>query len=332
MNLTGHPLTAVVTPVYNGAKFLNAAIEAVQAQTYRPLVHCILDNASTDATAEIIAQAQAAGGPVPIITARNPELLAQVANFNAVLKLIPPEARYFKLLCADDSMTPNAVEAMVKAALSAPGVTVVGAVERVNGAARPHRFPAETSIFEGPNAVARVFADDARIPGPHVLFRTDCIRPHEDFFDASFIGFDTEAYLRILSRGGKFAFVHEEVLDSLHHDEALTATDRKFQTMLYEKLVLVERYGPYVFSNSEYAHMRQYRLRVLYRRLLFWRLTGHWELFRRDMGRLRERGLAPSFWDYADSVLSWPEHLYEKRVSGMREPRPWPADAVRAAY
>jgi glycosyltransferase involved in cell wall biosynthesis len=325
---SARPLVAVVTPVYNGARFLETAIAATQAQSYRPLVHCILDNASTDATPEIIARA--AGGAVPILTRRNNALLPQVENFNAALSLIPPEARFFKILCADDSMTPDAISEMAEAGSSAPDVMVVSAIERVNGVPRPHNFPPEASLFESSNAIARVFADDARLAAPHVMFRTDAIRRGEDFFDAEFIGFDVEVILRVLARGGKLGFVHKPILESIHHEAMLTNTlDRKVMTTIWERFVFLERYGPYAFSNSELARVRRYRRRVVYRRLLWWRAAGRGELFRRDLERLKGRGLAPSLWDYVDAVLSWPAHWYAKRLSGEREPRPWPADAVK---
>ena len=46
-------LVAVLTPVYNGARFLRETMECVQASDYTNMVHVILDNASTDATPEI---------------------------------------------------------------------------------------------------------------------------------------------------------------------------------------------------------------------------------------------------------------------------------------
>ncbi|MEZ5996696.1 MAG: glycosyltransferase family A protein, partial [Hyphomonadaceae bacterium] len=139
-------LVAIVTPVYNGAKHLEDAIRAVQAQTYRPLVHCILDNASSDATPDIIARY--AGAAVPIITARNPETIPFQANFNGVLRLIPEGAAYFRMLHADDTMPPDAIEAMMTLARSADDVVMVAGGERLNGADRAHHFPPECSMYE----------------------------------------------------------------------------------------------------------------------------------------------------------------------------------------
>ncbi len=54
MTIASQPPVAVVTPVLNGEEFLAETMDSVQAQTYPNLVHIVLDNASTDATAQIV--------------------------------------------------------------------------------------------------------------------------------------------------------------------------------------------------------------------------------------------------------------------------------------
>src|SRR6185503_7565728 len=119
------PLVAIVTPVYNGEAYLAEAMESVQAQIYPNLVHVILDNASTDRTAEIIESFR--GRKVPLLVGRNAELLAMDPNWNASLKLVPPEAAYFSLLCADDTITPDAIARCIDLATSDPDITMVTA-------------------------------------------------------------------------------------------------------------------------------------------------------------------------------------------------------------
>jgi len=48
-----NPLVSVIIAVYNGEKFLSEAIESVLAQNYRPLELLLVDDGSTDGSAEI---------------------------------------------------------------------------------------------------------------------------------------------------------------------------------------------------------------------------------------------------------------------------------------
>ncbi|MCI0563749.1 MAG: glycosyltransferase, partial [Nitrososphaera sp.] len=47
------PQVSVGMPVYNGERYVKAALDAVLAQTFRDFELIISDNASTDATGEI---------------------------------------------------------------------------------------------------------------------------------------------------------------------------------------------------------------------------------------------------------------------------------------
>jgi glycosyltransferase involved in cell wall biosynthesis len=49
-------LVSVVTPAYNAEGFIAEAIRSVHDQTYRPIEHLIVDDASTDGTAAVVAE------------------------------------------------------------------------------------------------------------------------------------------------------------------------------------------------------------------------------------------------------------------------------------
>ena len=322
-------LVAVVTPVYNGAKHLEAAIRAVQAQTYRPLVHCILDNASTDATPAIIARY--ADAEIPIITARNPATISFQENFNAVLRLMPENTAYFRMLHADDGMPPHAIEAMMEVARSADDIVLVAGGERMNGVDRPHHFPPECSVFEASNMLARTFTDEAHVPSAHVLWRRDTIRPGEDFYPTDMVECIQAAVARVLSRGGRAGFVHRHIADTTRYTGSGSLIDTfapKVKAALWEKLLFIERYGPAALSNSEYRRVHRRFLRVFYRRLLWWAATGSFAMAQRDYGRLAERGHAPNPWDFIEAVAVWPAYLFAKRISRPHAPQPWPRDAT----
>ena len=53
---TARPLVSIITPSFNGARYLEACIRSVQAQTYERVEHIIMDGGSTDETAEVVAR------------------------------------------------------------------------------------------------------------------------------------------------------------------------------------------------------------------------------------------------------------------------------------
>jgi glycosyltransferase involved in cell wall biosynthesis len=331
-------LVAVVTPVYNGAKeyrgeaHIETAIRAVQAQTYRPLVHCILDNASSDATPDIIARYAAAKSDIPIITARNPETIPFQKNWNAALRLMPKDTFYFRMLHADDTMPPHAIEAMMDVARSEDDIVMVAGGERLNGRDRPHFFPPECSVYEASNMQARTLSDEAHVPSAHVLYRSDLLKEGEEFYSSEFVECGIHAVFRVLSGGGRAGFVHRHIADTIRYAASgslIQTLAKDVKAVIWEKLLFIEQYGPAALSNAEYARVRGRFLRVYFRRLLWWAVSGRGHIVKRDLANLRERGIRPSLWDYFASVAVYPAYLFAKRVSKPHAALPWPADAVK---
>ena len=197
------PLVAVITPVYNGAAFLQDALACVQAQTYPNLIHIVLDNASTDATPELIAKAQ--GGCVPILARRNAALLRQIDNWNAAVGLCPPEAAYFRLLCADDTMPPDAIEKMVVLAETDPEIGLVGCLQAVGSEeAKPERIdgqglPPHIPVYDGPWLVKTYLMRlHAGLSPTHMLIRCRFLETEKPFFRKGQVSFDVQACLRLL--------------------------------------------------------------------------------------------------------------------------------------
>ena len=105
------PTVSIGLPVYNGERYLEAALDAILVQTFTNFEVIICDNASTDRT-EAICQAYMAGDE-RIHYHRNAENIGAAPNFNRTFELATGE--YFKWVAADDLIAPDYLEQCVSA-------------------------------------------------------------------------------------------------------------------------------------------------------------------------------------------------------------------------
>jgi glycosyltransferase involved in cell wall biosynthesis len=106
----GRPLVSVGMPVFNGERYIGAAIDSILNQTYRNLELIISDNASVDATQEICRLYAARDRRVRYY--RNKENLGLARNFNRVFELSSGE--YFKWAAHDDLCASEYIEGCVE--------------------------------------------------------------------------------------------------------------------------------------------------------------------------------------------------------------------------
>lgn len=93
-------------PVYNGERFLEAAIEAILAQTYEDFELVVVDNASTDRSVEIARDIASNDGRIRIEL--NETNLGAPRNFNRAFDITHGE--YFKWAAHDDLLEPTYLE------------------------------------------------------------------------------------------------------------------------------------------------------------------------------------------------------------------------------
>ncbi len=115
------PTVSVCIPVYNGERFLAETIRSVLDQTFRDFELVLLENASTDASLDVM---RSFGDP-RIRIERNRTTLHQPDNWNRVTELC--RAPLIKLVCADDLMHPRCLELQVGPMEADAGLAVVAA-------------------------------------------------------------------------------------------------------------------------------------------------------------------------------------------------------------
>jgi glycosyltransferase involved in cell wall biosynthesis len=114
------PKVSIGLPVYNGERFVAAAIESVLGQTFAGLELVISDNASTDRTEEICRDYAARDTRVRY--SRNSSNIGVNPNFRRVFRLA--RAEYFKWVAHDDLQTADFLEKAVPVLDSNPHIVV----------------------------------------------------------------------------------------------------------------------------------------------------------------------------------------------------------------
>jgi glycosyltransferase involved in cell wall biosynthesis len=110
-------------PVYNGQKYLRAAIESHLSQSFDDFDLVISDNGSTDATPEICAEYARRDKRIKYL--RSAENRGILWNHRRVFDAIETPNQYFRWAGADDIMEPGLLQAMVEVLNTRPEVEAV---------------------------------------------------------------------------------------------------------------------------------------------------------------------------------------------------------------
>lgn len=115
-------LVSIIMSVYNGADYVRECMESLLGQTWRELEIVVVDDASTDATAEILQELATQNGRVRFL--RNTTNCGLSASLNTALAQASGE--YIARMDADDVSVANRIELQMQYLLANPKVEVVG--------------------------------------------------------------------------------------------------------------------------------------------------------------------------------------------------------------
>ena len=283
------PLVSVVTPVYNGAEFLPQCIESVLAQTYRNWDFTIVNNCSTDDTLSVCLKYAATDPRIRVVT--NPSFLKIIENHNRTLSYVSPQAKYCKVVFADDWLFPACIEELVADAERHPSVGIVSsyalAGDRVLWAGLP--FPSH--VVDGREICRRKLAGGVDVFGTPTaqLYRADLVRRRGKFFNEQNLHADTEACLDVL-QDSDFGFVHQILSYSRPRPQSNDAFANSFETRALGGLIIFLKYGPIYLSRDEYACYLKHRVkeyhRVLAKNVLRCRSTAFWRFHKETLSAL----------------------------------------------
>jgi glycosyltransferase involved in cell wall biosynthesis len=282
------PLVSVVTPVYNGEKYLDQCIESVLGQTCGNWEYILVNNCSTDRSLDIMKRY--ARRDTRIRVHENRAFVSATENHDIAFRRMSPGSRYCKVVHADDWLFPECIERMVDVAERNPSVGIVGAYRLDGARVSLDGLPYPSTVIPG-----RRICRTTLLGGPYVfgsptslLIRSEIIRKREPFYDERTFSIhaDTAVCYDILL-DWDFGFVHQVLTFTRRHQRARTVFAQEMNSYLGSSLLILKRYGPLCLSEEEYKRCFEKGLRTYYRFLA------------RKI--LRRRG--KEFWDFHRGIM-----------------------------
>ena len=280
-------LVSVVTPFYNTADYLGECIESVLSQTHSNFEYLLVDNQSTDGSAEIAAQYARKDSRIRVI--RNREFVGQVPNYNGALLHVSPNAKYVKMVQADDCIFPECLERMVAVGEANPtaaiissyyltGTTICGGGVEWPLECVPGRVASRLHLLHG----RFLFGTPTTL-----LYRADLVRSRQPFYSESSLHEDSELCHEVMAHSD-LGFVHQVLSFNRVGNSGILTSLETFNWQLLDFYIILRKVGPLSLSPEELARSTR-GVKREYRRLL-----GESAVFRRS----------PEFWEYHERGLS----------------------------
>lgn len=116
------PRVSVLTTVFNCERFVREALESVRAQTFTDWEHIVVDDASTDGTAAVLAQAAQEDPRLHVVH------LSKNLGPGGAMQVALARARgeFVAILDADDVCEPARLQRQVERLAAEPGIAVLG--------------------------------------------------------------------------------------------------------------------------------------------------------------------------------------------------------------
>lgn len=113
------PKVSLCIPAYQAERHLQTTLESVLAQDYRDMEVLVIDNNSSDRTADILK----GFNDDRLRVIRNASTLPMVDNFNHAVR--SSRGRFVKVMCADDTLEPDCIATQCKVLEEHPDVALV---------------------------------------------------------------------------------------------------------------------------------------------------------------------------------------------------------------
>jgi glycosyltransferase involved in cell wall biosynthesis len=265
--VTAEPLVSVVTPVHNGAAYIEECIASVLGQTYTNWEHTLVDNASTDQTPELIAKLGRKDSRIRHL--RFEEFVSSTDNHNRAFRSIDPASEFCKVVQSDDWLYPECLTRMVEAAQVSESIAIVSSYRLWETTVDLVGLPYRQTFAPGRDVLRQSLLGGPYLTGAPtaLLLRSSCLREQEDFYEPGYWHPDTEAAYRLLSRHD-FGFVHQVLTFARRQQGARMQWTDRVNTYTPENIRFLLRYGTEVLTHDEWRR----QLREEFRKYLVYHI------------------------------------------------------------
>ena len=290
------PLVDIVTPVYNGEKFLGECIESVLAQTHKNWEYIIVNNCSKDGSLEIANNYARKDSRIRVHD--NKEFFSMAQNWNHSICQISHESKYCKIVHADDFLSPDCLSKMVGLAEKNPSVGIVGAYVLEGARVKCDGLPYSSSVFSGRDICKWTLLGASPVNGglyvfgspTSLLIRSELIHKRKPFYNDRYLQVIDQEVCYHLLQNTDFGFVHEILTFSRLHPKSISSQVAPLNRLIMEELMLLVEFGPIYLSTDEYRQCLPQRMDKYYKFLaasVFQKKSeGYWKFHREGLKNL----------------------------------------------
>ena len=267
------PLVSIGVPVYNGEKYLEECLDSVLAQTYTNWECVISVNLSVDRSLEIAKDYARKDSRFKVYEVK--EFCGLVENWNNAFVHTNHDAKYCRILQADDLLFPDSIELNVKYLEQYPNAGIVSSYRIAGNYVDCWGISySEGFCFDGKDMLLRHLTQKAEITGSitQLFFRFDTIRKIDNYpyiFDNNEYHIDARLAYEMFFISD-VVFTHKILSYSRRHIHAETSTTVfKFNTLIHGKesrLFRFKQHFPEI--GNEYRNTRKKYAYYLFKNLI----------------------------------------------------------------
>ncbi|HLP80889.1 MAG TPA: glycosyltransferase [Nitrosomonas sp.] len=219
------PAVTIILPTYNGSRYLEKAVASCRFQTFRDWELIIVDDASTDATPEIISRLLQEDGRIRTVRHEINRKLPAALNTGFSLA----QGRYLTWTSDDNLYRPAALQVMVDFLERNSGVDIVYTDYEVidsSGAVRQIRTVSDRASLVSGNFV-----------GPSFLYRKHVHELLEGYDESLFLAEDYDFWLRASVSFAMYP-LHQFLYQYRMHSDSLSITNNEAVDIPYQRALL----------------------------------------------------------------------------------------------